>query len=39
MVDDTDGLAWNPALVDAKVLGLSFTTSNRTATDVSATKK
>ena len=29
MVDNTPSLSWNPALVEAKVLGLKFTADNK----------
>jgi hypothetical protein len=39
MVDTTPGLSWNPALVEAKVLGLKFTEQNKQVTDPSPSKK
>jgi hypothetical protein len=39
MVDTTPGLSWNPALVEAKVLGLKYTEQTKPFTDPSPSKK
>ena len=39
MVDTTPGLAWNPALVEAKILGLRLMEQNKQVMDPSLTKK
>jgi hypothetical protein len=39
MVDTTPGLSWNPALVEAKVIGLKLTEHNKHVTDPSPPKK
>jgi hypothetical protein len=39
MVDTTPGLSWNPALVEAKVLGLKYTEQTKPFADPSPSKK
>jgi hypothetical protein len=39
MVDTTPGLSWNPALVEAKALGLKLTKHNKQVMDPSLAKK